>query len=205
MILTKASFDVLREKLFDGSLTTSQVQALNFLVEECDKAGMTYPETAYSLATVYHETGTPIKGKGIVRTMQPISEVGSDTYLAKYDTGTLAKRLGNTPDADGDGQLYKGRGYTQITGTDNYRRIGKLIGIDLISKPERALEPKVAATILTQGMLNGWFTGVGFRRKRPVSRYNKAQYIAARTIINGTDKAELIAGYALIFEQALRS
>ena len=27
-----------------------------------------------------------------------------------YDTGTLAKRLGNTPEADGDGQLYKGRG-----------------------------------------------------------------------------------------------
>lgn len=188
MILTKASFDVLREKLFDGSLTTSQVQALNFLVEECDKAGMTYPETAYSLATVYHETGIPIKGKGVIRTMQPIKEGGSPAYLRAKPYWP-----------------YIGYGYVQLTWPNNYKRIGKLIGIDLLNKPERALEPKVAATILTQGMLNGWFTGVGFRRKRPVSRYNKAQYIAARNIINGTDKAELIAGYALIFEQALRS
>lgn len=187
MILTKASFDVLREKLFGGSLTTSQVQALNFLVEECDKAGMTYPETAYSLATVYHETGLVQSGV-LVRTMQPIKEGGSPSYLRAKPYWP-----------------YIGYGYVQLTWPDNYKRIGKLIGIDLFNKPERALEPKVAATILTQGMLNGWFTGVGFRRKRPVSRYNKAQYIAARNIINGTDKAELIAGYALIFEQALRS
>lgn len=188
MILTKASFDILREKLFGGSLTRSQVDALNFLVSECKDAGMTYPETAYSLATVYHETGVPVKGVGVVRTMLPVKEAGSDTYLR-------GKRY----------YPYIGYGYVQLTWEINYRKVGKLIGVDLITHPEKALEPEIAAKIMTGGMLNGWFTGVGFRRKRPVNKYDRNSYIRARAIINGTDKAELIADYAMIFEKALRS
>lgn len=39
---------------------------------------------------------------------------------AAYDTGHLAQVLGNTPQKDGDGQKYKGRGYMQLTGYANY-------------------------------------------------------------------------------------
>ena len=188
MILTKASFDILRAELFGGTLSTSQVQALNFLVERCKLSGMTYPECAYTLATVYHETGVPVKGKGVERTMLPVKEAGSEAYLRskKY-------------------YPYIGYGYVQLTWKDNYSRIGKLIGVDLIKHPEKALEPEVAVKIMTQGMLNGWFTGVGFRRKRPVGRYDLPLYVRARAIINGTDKADLIADYAMVFEKALRS
>lgn len=42
-----------------------------------------------------------------------------------YDTGNLAKRLGNTPEKDGDGQRYKGRGYIQTTGWANYSLCAK--------------------------------------------------------------------------------
>jgi len=55
---------------------------------------------------------------------------------AAYDTGRLAERLGNTPEADGDGQRYKGRGPIQITGTDNYIACGAALGLDLIANPE---------------------------------------------------------------------
>lgn len=194
MILTKASFNYLRSVI--GALSQTQVDGLNFLVSKMKQAGFTYPEAAYGLATVYVETD---------KTFQPIAEKGSDKYLSKYDTGTLAKRLGNTPEADGDGQKYKGRGYVQITGLANYKFFSKVTGKDLVNNPDLALDAEVAAKIMTHGMLNGSFTGVGFRRKRPVSRYNINQYTQARNIINGTDRATEIAQFAMIFEKALRS
>ena len=194
MVLTKASFDYLRSVI--GSLSQSQVDGLNFLVSKMKQAGFTYPEAAYGLATVYIETD---------KTFQPIAERGSDKYLSKYDTGVLAKRLGNTPEADGDGQKYKGRGFVQITGLANYKFFSKITGKDLVENPDLALDAEVSAQIMTHGMLNGSFTGVGFRRKRPVSRYNIHQYTQARNIINGTDRATEIAQFAMIFEKALRS
>lgn len=184
MILTKDGFSIIRNELFGGKLDQTQVNAINFIVEKATESSLSYPEAAYLLATIYHETGLP----NGYRTMQPIKEAGSDSYLRskKY-------------------YPYIGYGYVQLTWKENYGRIGKLIGVDLVKNPEKALEPLIAIQIAIKGMLNGWFTGVGFRRKRPVSKYNKQQYIAARNIINGKDKAELIAKYAIIFERALRS
>lgn len=179
MILTKASFDILRKQLFGGRLSTSEVQALNFLVERCKQGGMSYPECAYALATVYHETD---------KTMLPIREKGSALYLRSKPY-----------------YPFIGYGYVQLTWRDNYIRVGKLIGKDLGNYPELALDPEIAAEILVKGMLNGWFTGLGFRRHRPVARYDLNKYISARQIINGKDRAKQIAEYAMIFEKALRS
>ncbi|HEX8590654.1 glycoside hydrolase family 19 protein [Pseudomonas sp.] len=72
---------------------------------------------------------------------QFLHELGSQAYLAKYDTGSLATQLGNTPEADGDGQLYKGRGLGMITGLANYTAMGKAMGLDLINHPEQLEEP----------------------------------------------------------------
>ena len=89
---------------------------------------------AMFLAQVMHESGE----------FRYLAELGNDKYLSKYDTGTLAKRLGNTPEADGDGQLYKGRGLIQITGKDNYQRCGHALQLDLIHKPELLELPRHA-------------------------------------------------------------
>lgn len=73
-----------------------------------------------------------------------VRELGGDAYLAKYDTGTLAVRLGNTPEADGDGQRYRGRGLIQITGMANYARCGHALELDLLGQPELLEQPGYA-------------------------------------------------------------
>ena len=63
----------------------------------------------------------------------------------KYDTGELAKKLGNTPEKDGDGEMYKGRGLLQITGKNNYKALAKGLDVDFIKQPELLKEPEYAA------------------------------------------------------------
>lgn len=53
-------------------------------------------------------------------------------------------KMGNAP---GEGYTYRGRGYIQLTGHDNYEAMGKALGLDLVNHPELAAEPDVAARI----------------------------------------------------------
>jgi len=68
-------------------------------------------------------------------------------YCVNYDTGRLATRLGNTPEADGDGCELRGRGWIQITGAANYEAAGAALGVDLVANPELAATPDVAARV----------------------------------------------------------
>lgn len=71
-------------------------------------------------------------------------ELGGSRYFDKYDTGKLAEQLGNTPQKDGDGEKYKGRGLIQVTGRYNYQKCGEFLGIDLVNHPELLEEPEYA-------------------------------------------------------------
>jgi len=95
------------------------------------------------LAQIGHESGQ----------LQWTRELGNNAYLAKYDTGPLAERLGNTPEADGDGQNYRGRGLIQITGRYNYGKCSAaLFGDDrLLREPQLLEQPEWAAQSA------GWF------------------------------------------------
>jgi len=166
-----------------GPLSQSQVDGVNALLAATK--GWPVSWVAYALATAWHETA---------RTMQPIKEMGAEAYFTRlYDikgqTPNLARRLGNHN--PGDGARYAGRGYVQLTGRDNYARYG------LADRPDDAMKPDVAAKILRDGMEHGRFTG------KKLSDYLPGDYVNARRIINGTDKAQAIANYAVAFEKAL--
>ena len=62
----------------------------------------------------------------------------------EYDTGRKAIALGNTPQADGDGQRFKGRGLIQITGRNNYTRISRSTGVDFVNNPQLLELPRWA-------------------------------------------------------------
>jgi putative chitinase len=55
-----------------------------------------------------------------------------------------ANRMGNGPEASGDGWRYRGRGCAQLTGKDAYALCGKGIGADLVAEPDLLLVPKVS-------------------------------------------------------------
>jgi hypothetical protein len=181
-----------------GKLNPTQVSGLdnllNYIEQDADVSDLRW--AAYMLATVKHECAD---------TFQPITERGAKSYFDKYDFGTaLGKQLGNT--VKGDGYLYRGRGFVQITGRANYQSLSTKLGLtgedDLVVRPDLALQPGTAYRILSYGMRNGSFTG-----KKLADSINAkgADYKQARRIINGLDKADLIQGYATNFEAALAS
>ncbi|MCS4261076.1 putative chitinase [Pseudomonas protegens] len=106
-----------------------------------------------------------------------VRELGSNQYLSKYDTGTLAKRLGNTPEADGDGQKYRGRGLIQVTGRANYEACSEALFGDarLLNTPELLETPVYAA------LSAGWF----WQRAGLNSLADKSDFLTITKRING--------------------
>lgn len=195
-----AFFAVLKKRdsgVFGTSLTQSQVEGTEALIDEGLRRNTPRNKLAYKLATTYHETGFK---------MQPIHELGKRSYFDKYEPGTkIGKMLGNT--LKGDGYRFRGRGLPQLTGRRNYELASKKLGVDLVANPDLALEPKYAIPIMFDGMSEGWFTG------KKLGAYiddidepdteDVLEFIEARRVVNGTDKSKTIANYALTFERAL--
>ena len=127
-------------------------------------------------------------------------ELGSNSYFNKrYGPQTkVGKVLGNTK--DGDGALFHGRGYVQLTGRRNYTKAKNLTGVDLLTNPDDAKDPALAYQIAIQGMKEGWFTG---KRLDQFIKDAVADFENARTIINGHDKAQTIADIARRFSEVL--
>lgn len=152
-------------------LKTSQVDGVDALVDAYEKHGRNDPrDLAYILATAKHETAN---------TFKPIREFG----LGK------GKKYGKPV----NGKVYYGRGFVQLTWDYNYAKAGKALGLDLLGSPDLAMVMSTSAALAVLGMLQGWFTG-----KKLGDYLNKttSDWWNARRIINGTDKAGVIAGYA---------
>ena len=100
-------------------------------------AGLKGVELAQFMAQTRHESWDFSKMK----------EVGNKKTFAKYEKPKMAKRLGNK--VKGDGELFKGRGFIQLTGRDNYTRASQQIFGDdrLVKNPDLASKLDVGAKI----------------------------------------------------------
>ena len=159
---------------FAGGDTAATAQAI---VQECLRQGVSdHAQIAYILATAQHESGM-------------------GQFMEEFASGSAyegrCRDLGNCQ--PGDGVRFKGRGYVQITGRRNYTRYSELTGVDIVGNPSKAADPNVALFTLVHGMKNGIFTS------QRLDRYvggNRRDFFNARRVVNGTDRASLIAGYA---------
>lgn len=192
-----AFYTVVRSKF--GRLKPQQVEGFEVILAATD--GLPRSHRAYLLATAWHETGA---------TMQPLKETEragvkrTDQQVVNIlDSAWKAGRLGQVKVPywrfDDGGKAWFGRGYVQLTHRANYAKAAALVGVDLLGDPSRALRPDTAAEVLVTGSEIGMFTGL------KLSDFLPGDYVGARKVINGTDKAPLIAGYAEIFDRALQA
>src|SRR5690606_23328670 len=150
----------------------------SLIIKTCKDHGLLRNEAAYVLATTEWETN---------RTFEPVREA----YWLSEDW--RKKNLRYYP--------WYGRGFVQLTWEENYKKAGTKIGVNLIANPDAAMEPNNAAKILVLGMKEGWFTG---KKLSDYITLRASDFLNARRIVNGLDKAKEIETLARKYDKELR-
>ena len=189
----KRFFDALRKRdsgVFGTSISQGQVSGTEELLDVAQARGVPLFHLAYILGGVYHETGgmmVPVR-EGFAKT-----DIGARRVVAKRSYGKPAGPYNH---------VYYGRGRIQNTWLRNMETLSKRFGHDFVKNPDLLLDPAIDAVVTIVGHQEGLWTG------KKLSDYigdGRVDYVNARRIVNGTDKAKQIAVYAKAFETALRA
>jgi putative chitinase len=188
----KTFFAYARRAPFGNRLSRQQVEGLDALLDEWETGRYGHDARHFSnvCAQVFHETG----GR-----MSPVRE-----GFAKSDAAArrvVARRRYGKPDP-ATGQVYYGRGAIQLTWAENYRRLGKALNLRLYERPDLALDLRTSALIALKGMAEGLFTG---KKLQDFFNDDLDDPVGARAIVNGRDKADLIASYHAQFLGAVKA
>ena len=161
------------EKAF-GDMDKLQRESIEEIIRAFDKYGdKDLNKLAYILGTARHESN-----------FRPIEERRAAS--SQTDVYNRQNKYWYTG--------YYGRGFVQLTWQSNYQKMSDLLSINFVANPSLALEPKYAARILVQGMMQGSFT----RKKLDTYINDQEQdFYNARKTVNGTDRAARIEGYTL--------
>lgn len=178
-------------KTFGRIKNQSTVETIDTIIGRAEADRVPLEHLAYMFATAIHES----RDRYSAADFSPIMERGSYEYITKqyWHNRRVRGWLGNL--SIQDAWDFRGRGLVQITGRTNYGRF------NLLENPDAALKINVAVEIMFFGMQKGIFTGAS------LSRYignGRTDYVNARRIINGMDKAEHIAHIARDFEYILK-
>jgi len=173
-------------KLFPATKASNIVRYLPYVAAALEAAGLhDRSMICAALGTIRAET------EGFV----PISEFPShyntlpgQSAFSAYDG---RQSLGNV--APGDGARFRGRGFVQLTGRDNYHTYSSKIGVNIEAYPDLANAPEVAAVLLAQ------FLADAAERMRTALRGNN--YAAARKLVNGGSHG--LASFRNVFEMAV--
>lgn len=181
MIIKATFYEKIKSIKLFATLSQLQVDTIEAIMYECEKQGVNnFKQIAYIFATAYWECHNPRKPE---LRMTPMKEFGGEVYLRgkKY-------------------YPFFGRGLSQLTWDFNYRKESHRLGMDLMNDPELILNVPTAANSHVYCMKHGVYTG------KKLSDYindRNTDYVNARRIINGKDKAAEIAAIAQKFESCL--
>lgn len=198
----RAFFDNIKRDVFGGSMTLAQVDGVNLIIAAWDRHAPngTFEGLAYVFATAYHETA---------RTMEPVRETLATSSAQAVIRLDRAWKSGRMPwvtrrywATDRNNQSPHGRGLVQLTHPENYEKADRKLGLGgaLIKNYDLAMRADISAKITVIGMTEGWFTA---KKLSDYCRAGRPDFRGARRIINGTDKAAVIAAYAQEFLEAL--
>lgn len=188
-------FAYVRKAPFGNRLTQEQIGGINRILDKWFAVHSAEDNRflSYILATAFHETGgrmVPVR-EGFARTDAQARKILKDKKYAR----------------DLDGRSYYGRGLVQLTWHDNYRRMEQLTGIELVNSPDLALDPDLSIDILFEGLMLGASGRGDFTGKSLEQFFNetKDDPEGARAIVNGKDKAKLIASYHYNFLDSINA
>lgn len=202
-------YAVVRPSMFAGKLTQAQVEGMEAIFNEWDKTGQSDPRwLAYIFSTAHHETGArfaPVE-ENLNYSAKRLTQVWPSRFPSiavaqpyannpeKLANKVYGGRMGNTePD---DGWRYRGRGFVQVTGKDNYAKYG------LSDNPDAASHNEAAAHIIVDGMINGRFTGLLLRA---FFDHDSDNAVGARKIINPDSNGPAIAKHYEAYLKAIKA
>ena len=137
-------------------MDATQTENAKLIINSLEKFGVTNKYLqAGILATVSKESNFKPQSENLNYSYENIKRVWPQTSDAD------AKRLAHNPEALGnfkyggkggnaanEGYKYRGRAFNQITFKSTYKKIGDMIGVDLVSNPDLLNDPKIAADAL---------------------------------------------------------
>ncbi len=139
----------------DGTIVSALAPALNTAFPEYDIK--TIMRRAHFIAQICHESAgftrlienLNYSAKRIAEVWQRLAPRAHELEHNPEKLGNAAYggRLGNGPEASGEGYKYRGRGLIQITGKDNYRKFGQIAGLNLVATPDFAMDVGTSARI----------------------------------------------------------
>lgn len=136
---------------------------------------------AVMLANIRGEAGPEMKPRsenlnyGVSGLLKTFSKYFTTKTAKKYARNpemignkVYGNRLGN--DAD-EGYKYRGRGYFQITGKENYERMSKIINVDLVKNPDLVNDAQISEKILKAQIAAMIKRGVDLKNVKSVTKF----------------------------------
>ena len=157
-------------RMLPGAPLRNVADNLPHVLAGLDEFGLSdRPMLLMAIATIAAETASfrPVD-EGISRFNTSPGGHPFDRYDDRRDLGNRGRP---------DGARFKGRGYVQLTGRDNYARIGARLGVALEDRPELANDPALAGRILAAFLAS--------REARIRRALRDDDLAAARRLVNG--------------------